>query len=85
MAMNIPTEVTRTVVAQYEALRRMGNVNMFHYERIQREAIDLRMRALIGLDKSVYYFILQHDTELVTHFGLEGITDPDALAAIREG
>ena len=84
MAMNIPTEVTRTVVAQYEALRRMGNVNMFHYERIQREAIDLRTRALIGLDKSVYYFILQHDTELVTHFGLEGITDPDALAAIRE-
>lgn len=84
MVMNIPNEVTRTVVAQYEALRRMGNVNMFHYERIQREAIDLRLRALIGIDRSVYYFILQHDTELVTHFGLEAITDPDALAAIRE-
>lgn len=81
--MNIPNEVTRATVAQYEALRLMGNVNMFHYERIQREAIDLRMKALIGLDKSIYYFILQHDTALVAHFGLEGITDPATLALIQ--
>lgn len=82
--MEIPADVTRTVVAQYEALRRMGNVNMFHYARIQREAIDLHLKALIGLDKSTYYFILQHDSQLVTHFGLDDITDPATLAAIRE-
>lgn len=82
--MEIPAAVTRTVVAHYEALRRMGNVNMFHYERIQREAIDLRLKALIGLDKSIYYFILQHDSQLVTHFGLDGITDPTTLAAMSE-
>jgi hypothetical protein len=80
--MEIPPTVTRAAVAQYEALRRMATINMFHYEGIQREAIVYRLRALRALSQSDYYFIFRNGDALLQHFGLTDITDPDALREI---
>lgn len=80
--MDIPPTVTRAAVAQYEALRRMGTINMFHYEGVQRETITYKLRALGALSQSDYYFIFRNSKELLKQFHLEAITDPDQLRAI---
>ncbi len=77
--MDIPPTVTRAAVAQYEALRRMATINMFHYEGIQREAIVYRLQALRKLSQSDYYFIFRNGEQLLKHFKLETITDPEIL------
>lgn len=81
--MEIPTAVTRAAVAQYEALRRMGTINMFHYQGVQRETVTYKLRALGALSQSDYYFIFRNGEALLKHFGLEGITDPEVLREIR--
>lgn len=80
--MEIPPNVTRAAVAQFEALRRMGTINLFHYEGVQRETITYKMRALGALSQSDYYFVFRNSDALLQHFGLTDITDPDALREI---
>jgi len=80
--MEIPVTVTRAAVAQYEALRRLGTINMFHYEGVQRETITFKLRALGALSQSDYYFIFRNGEALLKHFRLEAITDPDMLRAV---
>ncbi|MEZ4673646.1 MAG: hypothetical protein R2932_05295 [Caldilineaceae bacterium] len=82
VTMDVPTTITRAAVAQYEALRRMGTINMFHYEGIQRETILYRMHALRTLNQSDYYFIFRNSEQLLRHFGLTEITDPAVLREI---
>lgn len=81
--MDIPQTVTRAAVAQYEALRRMGTINMFHYEGVQRETITYKLHALRALSQSDYYFIFRNGEALIKHFGLEAITDPAVLCEIE--
>lgn len=80
--MEIPPNVTRAAVAQYEALRRMGTINLFHYEGVQRETITYKLRALGALSQSDYYFVFRNSDALLQHFGLTAITDPDVLREI---
>jgi hypothetical protein len=83
LTMAIPPTITRAAVAQYEALRRMGTINMFHYEGIQREALFYRMAALRALSQSDYYFIFRNGEALLAHYALTEITDPDQLRLIE--
>lgn len=81
--MKIPATVTRSAVAQFEALRLMGTINMFHYEGIQREAIHYHLKALRALSQSDYYFIFRNASQLLAHYQLEGYRDPKELVALE--
>jgi len=81
--MEIPATISRAAVAQYEALRRMGTINMFHYEGVQRETVTYHLHALRALSQSDYYFIFRNGEALLKHFGLDAITDPEVLRAIE--
>ena len=80
--MEIPPNVTRAAVAQFEALRRMGTINLFHYEGVQRETITYKLRALGALSQSDYYFVFRNSDALLQHFDLTNISDPDVLREI---
>ena len=55
----------KMVIAQYEAVRRLGQTNMFNKTMVQRIAYENRFYALVNAIEENYGFILENYSELM--------------------
>lgn len=55
----------KKTIAQYEAIRRLGQTNMLDKRMVQRTAFENKLYALVTAIEEDYVFILKHYSELM--------------------